>query len=64
MGRVENIVGNGENVPAFYPFPIIFSKGFFFKVVKSCDGVIESLIPSETYLQGIAVNPSRNNPGF
>ena len=29
MGRVENIVGKGEN--AFSPFPAVFSKVFIFK---------------------------------
>ena len=31
MGRVENIVGKGENAgyPAFSPFPTMFSKGLF-----------------------------------
>ena len=35
MGRVENIVGKGENAgnQHFLLFPIMFSKGFFFKVV-------------------------------
>ena len=40
LGRVENIVGKGENAgnrfPAFSPIPTMFSKGFFVKVaVKS-----------------------------
>ena len=28
-------------LPAFSPFPTMFSKGFFFRVVKSRDGVVE-----------------------
>ena len=37
LGRVENIMGKGENVglPAFSPFPTIFSRAFYFKVMKS-----------------------------
>ena len=36
LERVEKIVGKGEKcwLPAFSPFPIMFSKGFFFKVIK------------------------------
>ena len=46
MGRVENIVGKGENgrkcwLPAFSPFPTIFSKGLFVRVVKSRDCVLK-----------------------
>ena len=35
-GWVEIIVGKGENAgsPAFSPFPSMFSKGFYFKVVQ------------------------------
>ena len=35
--RVENIMGKGENAgyQHFLLFPIMFSKGFFFKGVKS-----------------------------
>ena len=48
--RVENIVGKGENAgyqhfllfPAFSPFPTMFSKGFFVRVVKSRDCVVRS----------------------
>ena len=29
--REENIVGKGENAPAFSPFPTIFSKVFYFQ---------------------------------
>ena len=37
--RVENTVGKGENadLSAFSPFPTVFSKAFFFRVVKSLD---------------------------
>ena len=37
LGRVENIMGKGENagIPAFSPFPTIFSKAFYFKFMKS-----------------------------
>ena len=33
FGRLENIVGKGENagLPAFSPFPTLFSKGFFLR---------------------------------
>ena len=36
LGRVEDIVGKGENagLPAFSPFPTMFSKGFFYRVIK------------------------------
>ena len=33
LGSVQNIVGKGEN--ACSPFSTMFSKGFFYKVVKS-----------------------------
>ena len=35
FGRVENVVGNGENAgyQRFLVFPTTFSRGFFFKVV-------------------------------
>ena len=29
-------------LPAFSPFPTMFSNGFFYKVVKSRDGVVKS----------------------
>ena len=37
MGKVENIVGKRENAghQHFSPFPTMFSKAFFFRVVKS-----------------------------
>ena len=43
-GRVENIVGNGENAgyQQFFPLPIMFSKGYFLRVVKSRDCVVKS----------------------
>ena len=39
LGRVENIVGEEENAGHHSPFPTMFSKGFFFTVVKSWDCV-------------------------
>ena len=43
MGWVENIAGKGENAgyQHFSPFPTMFSKGFFFRVVKSWDCVVK-----------------------
>ena len=45
MERVENIVGKGENADYQYfsPFPTMFSKGLFVRVVKSQDCVVKSL---------------------
>ena len=45
-GKRKNIVGKGENAgyQHFSPLPTMFSKGFFFKVVKSRDTVVESYI--------------------
>ena len=42
--RVENIVGKEKKcwLPAFSPFPIMFSKGIYFRVVKSRDCVVKS----------------------
>ena len=42
--RVENTVGKGENagLPAFSPFPTVFSKAFFFGVVQSRGWVVRS----------------------
>ena len=44
VGSVENIVGKNENVgnQHFPPFPTMFSKGFYFKVVKSQYCVVKS----------------------
>ena len=46
LGRIQNIVGKGENagyhLPAFSPFPTMFSKGFFPRIVKSWDCVVKS----------------------
>ena len=44
LGRLENIVGKGENAgyQHFFPFPTMFSKDFFLRVVKSQDCVIKS----------------------
>ena len=43
MGRVENIVGKGENggYQHFLLFPTMFSKGLFFRVVKRRDCVVK-----------------------
>ena len=40
---VGNIMGKVENacLPAFSPFPTIFSKGFFLIVIKSLDYVVK-----------------------
>ena len=38
LGWVENIVGKGENAG----FPMMFSKDFFVRVVKSRDCVVKS----------------------
>ena len=44
LGRVENIVGKGENAgyQYFLFFPTVFSKGFFLKVIKSRDCVVNT----------------------
>ena len=44
FGRVENIVKKRRKcwLPAFFPFPTIFSKGLFLKVFKSQDCVVKS----------------------
>ena len=39
---LQNIVGKGENAE-FYPFPAIFSKRFFVRVVKSRDCVVKAI---------------------
>ena len=43
LERIENIVGKGENACCqhFFPFPTMFSKGFFLKVVKNLDCVVK-----------------------
>ena len=41
LGRVENIVGKGENA-GFQHFLTIFSKGFYLRVVKSWDCMVKS----------------------
>ena len=40
LGRVENIVGKGENAgyPAFSAFPTVFSRALFLRVVYSLFG--------------------------
>ena len=44
LRRVENIVGKVEKcwLPAFSPFPTMFSKDLCFRVVKSQDCVVKS----------------------
>ena len=43
-GREENIVRKRKYwLPAFSPFPTMFSKSYLFKIVKSKDCVIKSL---------------------
>ena len=43
LQKVENMMGKGENagLPAFSPFPIMFSKGFSYRVIKSPDCVLK-----------------------
>ena len=43
LGREENIVGKRRKcwLPAFSPFPAMFSEGFFPRVVNSRDCVVE-----------------------
>ena len=44
--RIENRVGKGENaLPAFSPFPTMFSKDLSFRVIKSPDCLVESIYP-------------------
>ena len=42
--RVENIVGKRRKcwLPAFSPFPTMFSKGFLPRAIKSLDCVVQS----------------------
>ena len=44
LGRVENTVGKRRKcwLPAFSPFPTMFSTVFFLMVVKSQDCVVKS----------------------
>ena len=44
FGRVENTVGKGRKcwLPAFSPFPTVFSKDFILRVFKSQDCVVKS----------------------
>ena len=52
LERVENIVGKGRNcwLPAFSPFPTVFSKGFLYRVIQSRDCVEKelSLLPAHS----------------
>ena len=43
LGRVENIVGKGENAghQHFLLFPTIFSNGYFLGIVKNRDCVVK-----------------------
>ena len=43
LARVENTVGKGENAgyKHFFPFSPVFSKAFFFRVVKSWECVVK-----------------------
>ena len=36
FNNIENIVGKGKKcwLPAFSPFPTMFSKGFFFRIIN------------------------------
>ena len=47
LGRVENIVGKGKKylLTAFYPFPTLFSKAFFPRVLR------KSVSGNDLYLQ-------------
>ena len=47
LERVQNIVEKGEK--AFSPFPTMFSKGFYYRVVKSWDCVVK------TYFTGTSI---------
>ena len=51
--RIENIVGKGENagLPAFSPFPTMFSKVFFLRVIKSRDCVLKSQVKQNLCFQ-------------
>ena len=44
LESVENIVGKGENVglPAFSPFPTMFSKSVSLRVIENWDCVVKS----------------------
>ena len=44
LGRVENIMAKGENGGGNRHFllPTMFSKGFLYRVIKSCDFVVKS----------------------
>ena len=44
LGSVENIVGKGQKcwLPAFSPFPTMFSKASLLRVIESRDCVVKS----------------------
>ena len=46
LGKLENIVGKKRKCwqTAFSSFPEMFSKGFFFKIIKSSDCVVQYLL--------------------
>ena len=42
LDRVENVVkGENAGLPAFSPFPTMFSKGYFHRAIKSRDCVVK-----------------------
>ena len=61
LGRVENIVGKGENPgdQHFLLFPQMFSKDFIFKDVKSQDCVVnskkKSIVRTQKFLKHYAI---------
>ena len=64
-GRIENIVGKGVNasLPAFSPFPTMFSKFFFIKVVKSRDCVLKAFDSQSRLLTTVRKNLFENIVG-
>ena len=56
LGRLENIVGKGENagLPAFSPFPTTFSKGFLYRVLKSVKQLPDNKILDWSKLKQVA----------
>ena len=63
LGRIENIVGKRRKcwLSAFAPFPTLFSKDFYLRVVQSRDCVVDSEIcPIPGYdRRGRAIRPKR-----
>ena len=68
LGRAENIVGKGENAAYqnFSPFPKMFSKDFFPKVVKSglCGKEITASSPFPTMFSKHLLHYGSLNLGF